>query len=398
MILGSKFFAPMRKSVNQELTKSHQLLVKSGMISQLGAGLFSWLPLGMRVLNKVRDIVGWHHEQMGFNECCAPIAQPAELWMESGRYKSYGEETMRVIDRHNKELVLGPTAEEAFVDMVRQNTWSYKDLPVNIYNIQWKFRDEIRPRFGLMRCREFLMCDAYSFHADSEESEQFYNHALVEYLDMFRALGFVPIPIRQNDTGEIGGKTSHEFFAVAETGENNITFDEQWLNNINPLDEGPKITRRAIELGHVFLLGTKYSEMMKLSFDLAGRKGHPFMGCYGTGVSRLVGAYAEIFGWENGIRWPSSVAPFAVHIIGSPGDRSQEVCNKLHNIWEDETYYDDRKTSFGEKMVVADLVGAPIRVIAGDKEVATGSVLINQKLFSINEATNYILDVARRNR
>jgi prolyl-tRNA synthetase len=375
----------MRNSVSQDLIKSHKLLVRSGMISQLGSGLFFWLPLGMRVLNKVRSVVSKYHEAMGFNECCSTIAQPAELWIASGRYNAYGEETMRVTDRHKRELILGPTSEETFVETVKQNLFSHKDMPINLYNIQWKFRDEVRPRFGIMRCREFLMCDGYSFHLDQEEAERFYNSCYNGYIDMYRELGFTPIPMKQEDTGEIGGKVSHEYFACSETGENNITFDEQWLDNKNPTISGNQKTCRAIELGHIFMLGIRYSQSMNLSVDLGGSKCFPYMGCYGVGVSRLVGAYAEIFGTEKSMKWPASVAPFKAHIIGSDEPKSAELCKSIEELDKSETYYDDRKTSYGEKMAVADLIGAPTRVVLGKKEAEQSIVQINGSTYKLEE-------------
>ena len=385
MIYASQFFTPMRVNVSNDLSKSHKFLVRSGMISQLGSGLFFWLPLGMKVLNKIRSIVAKHHEAMGFNECCSSIAQPADLWTASGRYNAYGEETMRVIDRHKRELILGPTSEETFVETVKQNISSYKDLPINLYNIQWKFRDEIRPRFGIMRCREFLMCDGYSFHLDQEVAEKFYYNCYRGYIDMFRALGFAPIPMQQEDTGEIGGKVSHEYFAFSETGENNITFDEQWLENRSPDSIGKQISGKAIELGHIFLLGTRYSQTMSLSVDFAGSKCYPYMGCYGVGVSRLVGAYAEIFGTEKSIKWPASVAPFKVHIVGTDEPKSIELCKSIESINPTEIYFDDRKTSFGEKMAVADLIGSPNRVILGKREIEQGLIQINGIAYRMDE-------------
>ena len=375
MVLASKFFIPMRKSVPQDLIKSHRLLLRAGMVSQMGSGLFTWLPLGLRVLEKVKAIVRKHHNAMGFSECLAPVLHPSDLWVESGRNDVYGEEMMRLTDRHKRELILGPTAEEVFVDILRRNVVSANDLPINVYNIQDKFRDEIRPRFGLMRAREFLMSDAYSFHADEETAMEFYHEVHDGYIAMFGELGFTPIPILQSDTGEIGGKVSHEFFATSETGEVEISF--------NSAETGEMTTCRGIELGHIFLLGTKYTEAMSFQVDHASGKIYPQMGCYGVGVSRLVAAYLEIYGKDDRIEWPESVAPFAAHIISTP--TSREFAEKLHVCAANEIYHDDTDASFGEKYSIADLIGAPTRIVVGNKEVSSGFALVNNKPMSFAE-------------
>ena len=289
-----------------------------------------------------------------------PILQPVSLWEESNRYHAYGQETMRLNDRHGRELILGPTAEEMFVDAIRQTVSSHKELPVNLYNIQWKFRDEVRPRFGVMRSREFLMCDGYSAHLTETDAEVFYQEALIGYKAMFDALGFDSEPVEQLDTGEIGGKISHEFFAKQST-----------------------VHNEKIELGHIFLFGTKYSESMKFSVRYQDKDIFPFMGSYGVGVSRLIASYAEIFGDENGIKWPRDVAPFYITLIGS--NESLDLCMKIHQLWHDEIYYDDTDRSFGEKLKVSQLIGSPYRIIAGAKEVKNGYVLLNEEQVPVDQ-------------
>jgi prolyl-tRNA synthetase len=419
MHLASKFFVPMRKDVSREFIKSHRLLLRCGMVMQLGSGLFCWLPLGMRVLDKIATIVHKWHEHIGFNRCCGSIAQPAELWRTSGRYDAYGAETMRVQDRHQKELILGPTAEEVFVEMVRQNTNSAKSFPIKLYNIQWKFRDEIRPRFGIMRCREFLMCDGYSFNLDERGMYDCYNEALAGYTNMFREMGFQPIPIQQNDTGPIGGSLSHEFFALSDTAENEIEFDPAILNSStlnNPeiinyngkmvgnaqevsgssnkvienkqetIQSQAKIKGRGTELGHIYALGQQYSEPMGLKIG----DSYPHMGCYGVGVSRLVGAALEVFGTESDseckVEWPASIAPFKVYIGGS----SPEICSKLHAIDPNETYWNDRDVSFGEHRAIAGMIGAPYTIFIGDKKLGPDSIQINGKCCTFDEAVRIL--------
>lgn len=369
MVLSSKFFTPFKRNVSNDLVKSHQLMNKCALITRSGLGLFTWLPLGYRVLHKIERIVSRFHDKLSFNKCCAPILQPTELWNESNRYNAYGPETMRVHDRHGKELILGPTAEEMFVDAARQHVTSYKELPINLYNIQWKFRDEIRPRFGVIRSREFLMCDGYSFHLDEESAQEFYEEALLGYQEMFEALGFDCEPILQTDTGEIGGKISHEFFTV-----------EDKSNEHN----------ERIELGHIFLFGTKYSESMKFSVDYKGEKLFPFMGSYGVGVSRLVASYAEIFGHDHGVSWPEQVAPFYITLLGANEPQSLDICAKIHEIWPDEIYYEDKDISFGEKNVIAKLVGSPYVITAGKQELKNGYVKLNDEEIAVDEIVDKV--------
>lgn len=359
MVLASKFFTAFKRTVSNDLIKSYKLMTKAGLITRSGLGLFTWLPLGYRILHKVENIISKFHDKIGFNRCIVPILHPAEIWHESGRYEAYGAETMRLQDRHGKDFILGPTAEEMFVDAVRQHTTSYKELPINLYNIQWKFRDEIRPRFGVMRSREFLMCDGYSFHLNKVEAEEFYQQALQGYLEMFTELGFDCEPILQTDTGEIGGDMSHEFFTK---------------------------THEAMELGHIFLFGTKYTESMKCALDYKSEKLYPYMGSYGVGVSRLIASYAELFGDESSIKWPKSVAPFKVTIIGSQDPESIEICNTIHNVWPDEIYYQDTNISFGEKQMIAEIISSPYLIIAGKKEVNNQHVMFNGEKLGFEEA------------
>lgn len=378
MVYSDQFFTPMRKCT-KDLIKSYSLMIKSGMIQQLGSGLFSWLPLGMRVLNKIEAIVHKYHEKLGFNKCIAPNLHPAELWHESGRYDAYGPETLRVIDRHKKELILGPTAEEVFAHMIRDYTHLCKINPLKLYNIQWKYRDEIRPRFGIMRSREFLMSDAYSFHTNPEELADFYNELMNIYNEMFSEIGFESIPIQQHDTGAVGGSMSHEFFAISDTAENEISF----------IKDGAMVSARGTELGHIYDLGTKYSVPMKITLNNKPL----YMGCYGVGVTRLVGALVEIYGdlEKNKILWPKNVAPFKMHIIGTNSDKSRQICSDIYNLMPNEIYYDNSSKSFGEKMAIADLIGAPIRIIAMNKELDANIIRVNNQEIVVNN--DYLLKI-----
>jgi prolyl-tRNA synthetase len=271
---------------------------------------------------------------------------------------------MRFKDRHDKELVLGPTAEEVFAYIVRTGITSVKQLPTFLYNIQWKYRDEIRPRFGLIRCREFFMCDGYSFNLSPVELEQFYTTALDGYVQMFKELGFAnPMPIQQNDTGAVGGSMSHEFFVEADVGEDEIKIER----------DGESYMARVIELGHIYNLGTKYSEPMNLRFD----DKLVWMGCYGVGVSRVVQALIEVLGSEKKMLWPESVAPFRVHFIGCDDPESANLGNILKAKLNDEVYLDFSGKNFGEKMAIADLIGSPHRIIYMQREIKEGIVVHN---------------------
>ena len=341
MILASKFFLPTKKPEqisSADLKKAHKFMLRSGMISQLGAGLYFWLPLGKLVLDKIASIVHKHAKKMGFNDCLCTNLHPSELWKESKRYDVYGKEMMRFTDRHEKELILGPTAEEPFVDAVRKFAQYEKDFPVNLYNIQSKFRDEIRTVGGIDRSREFVMFDAYSFHVSEVESKEFYFSVLEKYKDMFAEMSLSAEAV-EADPGEIGGALSHEFI----------------INN-------------EFEVGHIFHLGTKYSEPMRLYCN----NSPIVMGCYGVGVSRLVSTAIDVFAEENRIHWPKSIAPFTSHVIAPP-----EICERLNAKISEDVYYDDTTARMGEKLAVVDLIGAPNRVIISPRNSADGVIEVN---------------------
>src|ERR1700688_2132064 len=310
----TQYFLPLiRENPSEAQIVSHRLMLRAGMIRQSSAGIYSWLPLGLRVLKRLEQIVREEQDRSGAQEILMPTIQPAELWRESGRYEDYGKEMLRLRDRHDREMLYGPTNEEQVTDIVRGAIKSYRDLPKNLYHIQWKFRDEVRPRFGVMRGREFLMKDNYSFDLDAAGAKHSYNKMFLAYLRTFARMGLKAIPMRA-DTGPIGGDLSHEFIILAETGESQVFCDKDWLDTDILADEGDY--RGGIEVAHIFYFGTKYSAAMKAV--VAGPDGEPItveMGSYGIGVSRLVGAIIEASHDDAGIVWPESVAPFKVGLI-----------------------------------------------------------------------------------
>ncbi len=415
----SQYFLPTLKEDPKEAEiASHRLMLRAGMIQQNGAGVYTWLPMGLRVLRKIEAIVRRNQDAAGAQECLMPTIQSADLWKESGRYDAYGKEMLRITDRHDREMLYGPTNEEVITDIFRSHIKSYKDLPKNLYHIQWKFRDEIRPRFGVMRGREFLMKDNYSFDLTKEDAEYSYKKMFLAYLKTFRDLGLRVIPMKA-DTGPIGGDLSHEFILLAETGESEVFVDAKWnevdlagkdihynnkpqleayfdeLTNIyaatdeihNP-ETAPKdiIQTRGIEVGHIFYFGTKYSEAMNATVQNKDGKTVPVeMGSYGIGVSRLVGAIIEASHDEAGIKWPSEIAPFDVGIINlKVGDEQtsklcEDVYTKISATGLD-VLYDDRDTSAGAKFANMDLIGAPWQIIVGPKGVKMGMVEMKQRM------------------
>ncbi len=431
----SKYFIPtLKENPGEAQVVSHRLMLRAGMISQLSAGIYNWLPLGLKVLQKVSEIVRDELNKASAIEILMPTLQPVELWQESGRYDAYGAEMLRIKDRNNREYAYGPTAEEVVTDIFRKNIRSYKDMPKNLYNIQWKFRDETRPRFGLMRGREFLMKDAYSFDVDYEAAKKSYYRMFTAYLNIFERMGLKTIPM-QADTGPIGGNLSHEFIVLAETGESQVychkdflktdapqgvDFDsdllpiyEKWTSLYAATDEVCKeedikkediITARGIEVGQVFYLGKKYSE--KLKAEVLNDKGQPVtveMGCYGIGVSRVVPAIIEASHDEHGIIWPESVAPFKAVVINlnqgvSETDKvSEEIYQKLLNAKVD-VLYDDRNERAGVKFKDNDLIGIPYQIIVGKKGLENGGVVEfktrktgEKETLSVEEALNKII-------
>jgi prolyl-tRNA synthetase len=412
----SEYFLPvLRDNPSEAQIVSHRLMLRAGMIRQSSAGIYSWLPLGLRVLRKVERIVREEQDRAGALEILMPTVQPAELWRESGRYDDYGKEMLRIRDRHDREMLYGPTNEEQVTEIVRASIKSYRDLPRLLYHIQWKFRDEVRPRFGVMRGREFLMKDAYSFDLDFAGARHSYNKMFVAYLRTFARMGLKAIPMRA-DTGPIGGDLSHEFIILADTGESGVhvhadfidmdwrEFDsvgseasalQQVVDHYTGIyaatDEvhdphaaaryGDKIvSRRGIEVGQIFYFGDKYSRPMGAL--VAGPTGESVaveMGSYGIGVSRLVGALIEANHDDAGIIWPPSIAPFDVGLINlRPADkRCREAADGLYGkllVAGVEVLYDDRDESPGAKFATMDLIGLPEQLVIGPRGLAAGTI------------------------
>ena len=406
----SKYFLPTLKENPIDATVvSHQLMVRAGMIRQTASGIYSWLPLGLKVLRKVEKIIKEEMDKSGALEVLMPTIQPAELWIESGRYEAYGKEMLRIKDRHDRDILYGPTHEEVVTDLFRKNVTSYKDLPKNLYQIHWKFRDEIRPRFGLMRGREFLMKDSYSFDLTEEDARKTYDLMYETYFKIFRKMGLKPIALRA-DTGAIGGDLSHEFHILADVGESAIFYDKKFdelsakeeidiaqtqkiyamADDLHvpekcPIPADHLVSRRGIEVGQVFNFGLKYSKAMEASvMGAGGEKIYPNMGSYGIGVSRVVAAAIEANHDENGIIWPAQISPFDVILINiRVGDEAcDKACEELYSRLQNkgiEVLYDDTKNSLGQKFSVADLIGVPTQIIVGPKSLALGKVEIKNR-------------------
>ncbi|WP_127598305.1 proline--tRNA ligase [Nitratireductor alexandrii] len=418
----SRFFLPILKENPREAEiVSHRLMLRAGMIRQQGQGSFSWLPLGKRVLDKVNRIIREEQDRAGGQEILMPTIQSADLWIESGRYEDYGKEMLRITDRHERNMLYGPTNEEMVTDIFRAYVKSYKDLPLNLYHIQWKYRDEVRPRFGVMRSREFLMKDAYSFDLDYEGAKAAYNRMFVAYLRTFARMGLQAIPMRA-DTGPIGGDLSHEFIILASTGESEVfcrkdflqfevpgadvdfSDDAQiadivatWTTPYAATDEmhdeaawaaiadDEKVSARGIEVGHIFHFGTKYSEPMNARVTGPDGKEHfVSMGSYGIGPSRLLAAIIEASHDDNGIVWPESVAPFDIALINmKAGDAAcDRVCEELYEKLRAaglDVLYDDTDQRAGGKFATADLIGLPWQVIVGPRGVAAGEVEVKNR-------------------
>ncbi len=415
----SRYFLPVLKETPKEAEiVSHQLMLRAGLIRQESAGIYAWLPLGLRVLNKVNAIIREEQNRSGAIELLMPTIQSADLWRESGRYDAYGKEMLRIQDRHEREMLFGPTNEEMITTIFRTYAKSYRDLPLNLYHIQWKFRDEVRPRFGVMRSREFLMKDAYSFDLTKEGARHAYNKMFVAYLRTFARLGLKSIPMRA-DTGPIGGDLSHEFIILAETGESEVFCHRDYLDFPIPetatdfddvaslqatvdrwtslyaatsemhdaaawegLPDATRVSARGIEVGHIFYFGTKYSEPMKAAVQ--GPDGKPVtvhMGSYGIGPTRVVAAMIEASHDKDGIVWPVSAAPFEVALINlKPGDADTDrVVGDLERRLEAagiDVLVDDRDDRPGAKFATMDLIGIPFQLIVGPKGVKAGEVEI----------------------
>ncbi len=417
----SEYFLPLlRENPSEAQIVSHRLMLRAGMVRQSSAGIYSWLPLGLRVLQKVEHIVREEQDRAGAQEILMPTIQPAELLRESGRYDDYGKEMLRIRDRHDREMLYGPTNEEQITEIVRASIRSYRDLPKLLYHIQWKFRDEVRPRFGVMRGREFLMKDAYSFDLDTAGARHSYNKMFVAYLRTFARMGLKAIPMRA-DTGPIGGDLSHEFIILADTGESAVHVHQDFIDTDRRMfdsvgwempalqqvvdhytsiyaatDEvhdpqaaaqyGDKIvSRRGIEVGQVFYFGDKYSRPMGLL--VANSDGAAValeMGSYGIGVSRLVGALIEANHDQAGIIWPESVAPFRVGLINLRASDARcraaadDLYGKLLNAGI-EVLYDDRDESPGAKFATMDLIGLPEQIVIGPRGLAAGTVEVKHR-------------------
>ena len=437
MYISQAFIPILKNNPSEAKIKSHQLMLRVGMIKQSSTGIYSWLPLGFKVMKKIEQIVREEQDRIGVQEILMPTIQSSEIWKESGRYKDYGEELLRIKDRQNREMLYGPTNEELITDIFRSSVKSYKSLPQLLYHIQWKFRDELRPRFGIMRCREFYMKDAYSFDINDEEAFFSYNKFFLSYLRTFKRLELSAIPMAA-DTGPIGGNLSHEFIILADTGESKIYTDKRIFevnsddiilekDSLNQLrkrydkfyavtDEKidqnefnknvPKefrLNTKGIEVGHIFYFGDKYSKPMNANVDYKGKKEFVKMGSYGIGVSRLVGAIIEaMYDDKNEVmKWPLSVAPYHCAILPLISKNDNSNLEKANNIFKYlknkniETIIDDTDENFSAKMKKFNLIGIPYQIMMGKKSEGdliefkeTGKNSENFKIDKIAEIIN----------
>ncbi len=418
----SRYFLPVLKENPAEAQiVSHRLMLRAGMIRQQAAGIYSWLPLGYRVLRRIEQIVHEEQERAGHIPLLMPTLQPADLWRESGRYDDYGQEMLRITDRHKRDLLYGPTNEEMITDIFRAHVSSYKELPLTLYHIQWKFRDEIRPRFGVMRGREFLMKDGYNFDVDKDAAIHAYNRHMVSYLRTYERMGLQAIPMRAA-SGPIGGDNTHEFLVLASTGESEVFYDsaitdlkfgervvdyddrdecaaivKEWTTPYARTDEthdeglfaavpeARRKTSRGIEVGQIFYFGTKYSEPMGAHVvNDKGERVPVHMGSHGIGVSRLLGAIIEASHDEKGIIWPEGVTPYPVGIVNlKQGDTATDAaCEALYRALADkglEALYDDRDERAGAKFATMDLIGLPWRITVGPRGLANGKVELTSR-------------------
>lgn len=414
MKVSSYFIPTLREDPAEATVLSHRLMLRSGMIYQTANGIYTWLPLGLRVLQKVENIIADEQNKAGGARLLMPTIQPATLWQESGRYDDYGKEMLRIKDRHDRDMLYGPTHEEVITDIGRQFLKSYRQLPAFFYQISWKFRDEIRPRFGVMRCREFLMEDGYTFDKTKDGAVQAYQRIVLSYLRVFARLSLRVIPVRAS-AGAIGGNMSHEFHVMAETGESAVYYDAVY-DSLNmqeitfeqidqiytaadekhdaaqcPVPAERLCSARGIEVGHVFYFGTKYSKAMGLSLiGPDGQAFYPEMGSYGIGVSRLIAAIIEASHDDAGIIWPESVAPFQLGIIVAKKDDQTgiEIAESIHQKLTNqgfEVLYDDREERAGVKFSDMDLIGLPHQLIIGS-QIKDG--LVEWKNRKTGERTN----------
>ena len=432
MRLSRSFVPTLKETPAEAQIASHRLMLRAGLVRQTAAGIYAWLPAGWRVLRRIAQIVREEQDAAGGQEILMPTIQSADLWKTSGRYDAYGPEMLRLKDRHERDLLYGPTNEEVVTDLFRQCAQSYRQLPQNLYHIQWKFRDEVRPRFGVMRGREFLMKDAYSFDADYAGAVVSYRRMMLAYMRTFQRLGLKAIPMAA-DSGPIGGELSHEFVILAPTGESQVFYDAAFESNdytggdVSHASEADlerfftqmtasyaatdekhdeaawaKVANRregrGVEVGHIFYFGTKYSDAMGLS--LAGPDGKaivPHMGSYGIGISRLVGAIIEASHDEAGIIWPDSVAPWHASILNlKTGDAACDaICDELYAALGGNALYDDRSDRAGAKFADADLMGLPWQVIVGPRGAAAGTVELKRRATGEREEMSVPAAIAR---
>ena len=399
MKLSDYFLKPRKDTPSDATLISHKLMIKSSMIKQTTSGIYTWLPLGLKVLQKIEDIVRTVHNRYGCQELLMPTIQSSNIWKKSGRYNDYGPEMLKFYDRNKKELLYGPTNEELITEVFKEYINSYKDLPKNLYQIQWKFRDEIRPRFGVMRCREFLMKDNYSFDLTKKDAEKSYNNMFKCYLDIFERIGIKVLPVMA-DPGAIGGDLSHEFHLISESGDTNILYDKK-IGDINKIDysssfellrdlysvtedeykkkkdfdESKLIKTKGIEVGHIFYFGTKYSEKLgAYVLDQKGKKINIEMGSYGIGISRLVAAVIESSHDEKGIIWPKSISPFGVGLINlnNKNNKLTKISDQIYNYLiknKVDVLYDETNERPGEKFANMDLIGVPSQIILGENSL-----------------------------
>ena len=425
----SKYYSfTLKENPSDAYLASHKLMLRAGMIKQATSGIYTWLPFGLKVLNKIKDIIRDIHINNDIYEVLMPTIQPSDIWLKSGRFEDYGKEMLKVSDRNDNELLYGPTNEEMITDIVSNDIRSYKDLPKLLFHVQWKFRDEIRPRFGVMRCREFLMKDAYSFDLDYENSYYSYCKMFILYMNIFKLMGLKIIPVKA-DSGPIGGALSHEFILEASNGETQIFYDKRVsandLSNINLTDKigvvqatenilnlysrtsekhdlaefenttknDNQVTANGIEVGHIFYFGTKYSEAFNANY--INEKGETKLihsGSYGIGVSRLVAAIIEANNDERGIIWPKEVTPYDIGLINVRCDN--EVSNNYsENFYKKyskkyEIVYDDRDVRVGDKFNNMDLLGIPLQIVAGEKNLLNSNIEIKERATGKSELIN----------
>ncbi|MFT8895558.1 MAG: proline--tRNA ligase [Acetobacter sp.] len=439
MRLSRSFLPTLKETPSDAQIASHRLMLRAGLVRQTASGIYTWLPAGLKVLRNIANIVREEQDRVGAQEVLMATIQSADLWKRSGRYDAYGPEMLRIKDRHERELLYGPTNEEVITDVVGQELKSYKELPQILYQIQWKFRDEIRPRFGVMRGREFYMKDGYGFDIDYKSAVDTYRKMMLSYLRTFQRLGVRAVPMVA-DTGPIGGDLSHEFLILAPTGESGVFYDgaldtldwladpvdvdksedlEKFFNNVSSYyaatdekhdekawESVPAERRRegrGIEVAHIFYFGTKYTKSMDIT--VAGPDGtpvHPEMGSYGIGVSRLVGAIIEASHDDAGIIWPDNVAPFKAAILNlKVGDETCDtLCEALYNKAPEQFLYDDRSDRAGAKFADADLMGHPWQIIVGPRGAKEGKVELKRRAtgerfeLTVDEALAKVLDKA----